>query len=379
MWLQKEFLSSIMRRRLATDAAAARAVDAGECDGAAGASGSHHGRHLPRLAIIMSGSLRRSHSWSHWPLAAQHLVQPLAKDADVHTFLCIDTADPSPPEEARKGLRIARVLQAPSNTSADGVGNGMILTNDQSVQVQMVRMASCYRLARSHEAEHSNHRPFEWYVKSRPDLLWFGDVAPLWTYSHEHVAVRARSLHGGIGPSSRHGPLLLSLEYMSIVRMGCERNADCNRKNAPEPCIVPDDTFGIMPAQLSARYFLFERDNESATTATPQPPRGSTGCGPAQQTPPNSSSTPWGTIPWFTQWGDANACHSCHKIQRKFAGEFSFIMAWAKVPVPFMLRAFRARIDPGPDKSKNGTLCSLFGETCADLRSDKHHNMPLYC
>ena len=334
---------------------------------------------VPRVAIIMSGTLRRLGNWSSdgWTSIAQHVITPLLDASEVATFVCIGESDPLPPEEVTRALHITAVLRNETETSQRCVQDGPSCRHAQayySQGAQTERAGSCFLFARQH-VQSRGERPFAWFLRLRPDLLLFATIPHLSTYSPLHVSVRARSLHGGSSTRRMRGKLvgnlLISIEYLSVVRMGCERNSRCTMQAVPRPCLVPDDTFAVVPYWLAPSYFLFEpapRDAPPAAAACAHRPRNI-----------SSPLPPWGDIHWHSDWGNETECHACLKCEKKFCQEYLSASAWAKAGVPFELRAFRARIHPGAEALANGVCSSDERERCKDVKDEKYNRMPLLC
>jgi|LauGreStaDraftv2_3_1035109.scaffolds.fasta_scaffold20603_1 hypothetical protein len=335
-------------------------------DGVAKDSPAHSNRSsLPRVAIIMSGAMKRAalntstqqissaggcssagaSEWRHWPLIAQNVNHVLARSAEVHTFVCISPSDPLPPEEMVRVLRIVQVVRNQSGTAADTWRAGVPLSNAASTDAQRYRWGHCFQLARRYEAD--TGATYEWFLRMRPDLLWFGEIAPLDSYSRWAVSSRARSLHGGYVPHN-HYPLNSTIEHLSKLGQGCERNKDCTRSTARSPCMVPDDTFAIVPAHLAASYFLLE----SVAPALRHPP-------------PDSAPRPF-----HSRWGNISECHPCLKCQRVFCQEFILGQQWLATGLIFELRGFRARLHPGHQRLEQG-ICSDYNELCSNLRNSR--------
>ena len=84
---------------------------------------SHHQlrreKQMPQLALIISGTMRRTGPlngtngtyWDHWPMMAKHVVEVLSAEAEVHSFLCINLEDELPSSEVMNGLRVLMVTR----------------------------------------------------------------------------------------------------------------------------------------------------------------------------------------------------------------------------------------------------------------------------
>ena len=318
------------------------------------------GSSRPYVAIVLSGRLRNPirvsspsiagpDRWHHWPLMARHVVDALARDAHVATFACIGEDDAPPPRDVARGLHIVRVVRGGANvTNAEFRVPHAPSGTLASMKAQSNRWGVGFGLAMAYEKAELKAE-FTFFLRMRPDLLWFGDIPPLASYSDRAISVRARSLHGGHSRSVR-----TTLEHMSIIQMGCEKNHDCN-SNTRRPCLVPDDTFAIVPRTLAPSYFLFQ-------PLPPLPPL-----------PPRDCERPF-----YSDWGNSTECKSCLKCQRIFCQEFGFAQQWTALGIPMELRGFRARIYVEEDYlAKN--LCSRYGERCGDLFQNAHHDIPLHC
>jgi len=320
----------------------------------------------PRIAAIISGSLSKLMSnstgayevWEHTRTLAEHVFDPLSQDAIVHSFLCLNVNDLAPPHIVMRQLHIVRILQNLTGTAADTWPKGQPLSATVSLFAQISRMGQCYWQALEYEAQRAES--YAWFLRLRPDLLFFADVPPLWSYSSSHVSVRARSLHGG--KYARRHPISVTLEYFAVVRQGCEKNPSCTESAAPLPCLVPDDTFAVMPRHLASRYFLFTHGKEEAPL-----------------TIHNTSDAAGCRRPYHSEWGNRTECHQCLKCQRRYCQEFLFAENWFAARLPFELRAFRARIHPGLAAYSRG-ICSPFAEVCnKTLLSERYNNLPLSC
>lgn len=336
---------------------------------------SHHQlrreKQMPQLALIISGTMRRTGPlngtngtyWDHWPMMAKHVVEVLSAEAEVHSFLCINLEDELPSSEVMNGLRVLMVTRNNTGTAADTWPKGVPLDRHVSAEAQRGRWGRCFEHARHHERNTGAH--FSWFVRMRPDLLWFGNIPPLSSYSERHVSVRARSLHGGYSPSHRVHPIKTTIEVLSSIRHGCEKNTDCTRLSAVRPCLVPDDNFAIVPRKLAPSYFLLEPVPPSLLAVRADRSHG-------------NLSAPSCKRPFPSDWGNATECHHCLKCKLIFCQEFLFAEMWSRISLPMELRGFRARIHPGMASTSKG-IYSMHGEKLESLLSDKYHQLPLGC
>ena len=73
-----------------------------------------------RVALVISGSMNKlEQNWSHWPSVANHVIRPLARSAEVFSFLCINANDALPPREVMDGWHVVSVLRNVTGTAAD--------------------------------------------------------------------------------------------------------------------------------------------------------------------------------------------------------------------------------------------------------------------
>ena len=178
-------------------------IISGKCDADAASTYSHHHqdhhslvqhqRQRPQVAVIISGIMKRTAPpngtdglpngthWDHWPGMARHVLDVLGRDADIHSFLCIGLDDQLPSPEVVAGLRVVTVSRNITGTAADTWPKGTAMDKHVSVEGQKARWGRCFEQARQHETAVGAH--YSWFVRMRPDLLWFGDIPPLASYS----------------------------------------------------------------------------------------------------------------------------------------------------------------------------------------------------
>ena len=202
----------------------------------------------------------------------------------VRTFLCI--------EPLRLNYTFKPTKRAAGHENAEEVPPHVVAalnivgTYRHAAPSQEARLKACYTQAREYEAARGVQ--FEWFVRTRPDNIWFGDAPALSTASPLDVLARARSL--------LRFPGRLTDDSMSwgfdAPQHHCApplpRKVICKLTATAQPCGIIDDQFAAVPRIQSERYFL----------RRPTEPKGARENGHVQEAM-NAS-----TVPRHLQWGD---------------------------------------------------------------------------
>jgi len=142
-----------------------------------------------------------------WENILRHLIQPAKRTHSVDVYVCTDRAEGTVPPEVLQVLEV-------------------VVANDQEE-----RGAMCVSQLIS------TGRTYEWFIKTRPDFVFYQDFPPMTSFSYGYVYTRFRSVQGIGGLSSDH----FSWNY-------CDPR--CN--GLPETAIgyVNDDMVRVVPGAL---------------------------------------------------------------------------------------------------------------------------------
>ena len=305
------------------------------------------------VAVLLSGRSKHCAELVQpvWRSIGRHLIDVLAVDATVvSTFLCMDERDAPPSEEAVKRLRVVQIERRklqPGDTlellnglqnwtpsysaiglkararSAEVRSNATISGHDRGADAasygpQWARWGRCYGLALEHE-QRTGVR-FDWFVRTRPDLLFLADIPPLHSYSPHAVSLRASAVHGSPNLTDTAAVHNMTSLHTPLTR-GCYKNPHhCAREQLPQPCLVADDQFAMVPRHLGRAYFLHEPLRSPALAARASLSR------------------------FYIAWGNASVCAGCFDCQRKFCQEFLHTQLLDRLSVPLEMRGFAARL-----------------------------------
>ena len=197
--------------------AAAGADPAPPCPSRAAGDAASRGR----VAVLVAG-LQRGFAlfqqggvwWSH----LRHVHEPLRDDGwEVSTFLCLEdnAADGAARHDLRASelpaallapLRVARVALSAPCASDECVRSTNRAWRTPAAGAGVERLARCYDAARAAEGAVGGGGGFAWFVRTRPDNVWFADAPRVSRLSGLAIAARARALafDGAIARSDDH-------------------------------------------------------------------------------------------------------------------------------------------------------------------------------
>ena len=189
----------------------------------------------PRVAVLLVGGLRgldltRARAFN------RHVLAPLATQTggSVDLFACFEKGD---------------VLSPSVRASFERAGASVLWPNATSMDVEhwTDRLHNCYLSAKEHEPP---ERPYNFFLRTRPDLMWEGDFLPVNEWSTTSLSTRFRVYAG----SKR-----FTAEHQSYSRASCgyglPANHPCAAKGAE--CFIPDDMHWIVPAKLAEVVMRF--------------------------------------------------------------------------------------------------------------------------
>ena len=121
------------------------------------------------------------------------------------------------------------------------------------------RLHNCYLSAKQQEPP---DRPYSFFLRTRPDLVWEGDFLPVADWSTTSVSARYRVYAG----SKR-----FTAEHQSYSRGSCGNGLPAGHPCAGEgkECFIPDDMLFIVPAKLADVAMSFWPDDNSSSYQDP--------------------------------------------------------------------------------------------------------------
>ena len=164
-----------------------------------------------------------------------HLIRPLIAEfgaTNVHLYLCVDTPNAARVQSMKFGP--AAPLRVFQHDIRDGKNVAKTIWNPQ-----WARLAMCYDEVKAY-ATKAGHFNYEWFVRSRPDTLFFGDApSPLEDLPIDTVHAPARVIGGSrmeeINPIddiwAYAGAIVLRHTLHSSCNFGCTR-----QPKGPTPC-----------------------------------------------------------------------------------------------------------------------------------------------
>lgn len=189
----------------------------------------------PRVAVLLVGGLRgldltRARAFD------RHVLAPLVTQTggSVDLFACFEKGD---------------VLSPAVRASFESAGASVLWPNATSMDVEhwTDRLHNCYLSAKEHEPP---ELPYNFFLRTRPDLMWEGDFLPVNKWSTTSLSTRFRVYAGSKRFTAAH---------QSYSRGSCGYGLPANHPCAAKgkECFIPDDQLYIVPAKLAEVVMRF--------------------------------------------------------------------------------------------------------------------------
>ena len=183
----------------------------------------------PRVAVLLVGGLRGL-DLTRARAFGRHVLAPLAKQTggSVDLFACFETGDALSSDLSASFVRSGASVLWP-NASLMDVGHWT------------ERLHNCYLSAKQHEPP---DRRYNFFLRTRPDLVWDGDFLPVADWNPNRVSARYRIYAGSRKFTAEN-------QAQSRSRCGYELSAghECAREGAN--CFIPDDQLFIVQEWLT--------------------------------------------------------------------------------------------------------------------------------
>ena len=215
-----------------------------------------------RAAVIFSGSQRGFVAYNTWLGHLRHVHEVLLDDGfEVDTFLCFQ-ADPSQER--------ANVLQIPS-VVFEWLNVKQVINDDFNFYEQ--RLASCYDAVRKAEEPSSSTaepRYYDWFIRTRPDNVWFGDMPRVVTLSPLAISLRARSF-ANYGVTRRMNDNHMSYGWGNEGNCTAPQCLTCTAEvTKDQKCLIVDDQFAVVPRIRADHYFRREHSQPRGAPDWPE-------------------------------------------------------------------------------------------------------------
>ena len=195
----------------------------------------------PRVAVLLVGGLRGL-DLTRARAFGRHVLAPLAKQTggSVEIFACFETGD---------------ALSSDLRAAFENSGASVLWPNATLMDVGhwTERLHNCYLSAKQQEP---SDRPYNFFLRTRPDLVWEGDFLPVADWSTTSVSARYRIYAGSKS---------FTAEHQSYSHGSCGYGLPADHPCAAEgkECFIPDDILFIVPAELADVAMSFSDDNSS--------------------------------------------------------------------------------------------------------------------
>ena len=177
----------------------------------------------------------------------EHLLEGLRKQGRLDVFYVLDGLDAFDAEVMHIVEEAAPRKAIYWNTSDTAmVERGML---------QFQRLGVCLRLFKASESE--QHLQYDWLVRSRPDLFFYGPLPMLGALDPTAVHTRMRCYNFAAANFTEHH---LAADTHHLLRQACGRtplSCDCHLvpPECPHGAVRVEDAFGLVPRALGVAYF----------------------------------------------------------------------------------------------------------------------------
>ena len=180
----------------------------------------------PRVAVLLVGGLRGL-DITRTRAFGRHVLRPLAQHTgSVDLFACLEQGD---------------VLSSDLMAALERSGASILWPNASLMDVTgwAQRLHNCYTFAKSHEGPSGR---YDFFLRTRPDLVWEGALPPAMSWSTTSVSVRYRIYAGAKRFTAEN-------QAYSHGSCGAGLTAGHPCAGKGKECFVPDDQLFIVPAK----------------------------------------------------------------------------------------------------------------------------------
>ena len=182
-----------------------------------------------------------------WGSQLRHLLLGLAAQGSLDTFFVLEAADAGEAE-------VLGVLRRFMPVGVTWVNSSEETAESRRTVPQYMKLAACADAFERAEAR--SGRRYDWTVRSRPDLYFYGGLPALDTLDAGAVHARMRCFHFGSNFTENN----ISAELHHVLRRGCGHKTDqCScrlmRDCSTNDATRLDDQFALVPRSLMRTYF----------------------------------------------------------------------------------------------------------------------------